>query len=68
MTPSVHTIYLFVYVDDIVITGSNDVQVEGVVTQLSKEFALQRLGNWSYFLGMQVKTIGEGLHKNQTQC
>lgn len=66
-SPTVYTIYLFVYVDDMVITGSDNAQVEGVIARLKQQFALRRLGDLSYFLGIQVKTLSDRLYLNQTQ-
>ena len=45
-------IYLFVYVDDIIITSNSSSQVSHLVTALSKAFELKDLGALSYSLGI----------------
>lgn len=44
-------IYIFVYVDDIIVTSSDPQLIKTLVQQLNKEFALKDLGRLSYFLG-----------------
>lgn len=61
---SVHVIVL-VYVDDIVITGSDDLFVARIITQLGESFALKDLGTLSYFLGIEVLACKEGLFLSQ---
>lgn len=51
-------IFLFVYVDDMVLTCSN---------QVSREFVVHVLDGLSFFLGIQVKHAKEGLHLSQQQ-
>lgn len=53
-------IYLLVYVDDIIITGSHNSEVQHVILCLNKEFALKDLGNLHYFLGIQVQNTHKG--------
>lgn len=48
--PIEHTIYLFVYVDEMVVTCLND-------KRLGVEFAVQQLGEFSYSLGIHVKSF-----------
>ncbi|KAH9693065.1 retrovirus-related pol polyprotein from transposon RE1 [Citrus sinensis] len=47
-------VIILVYVDDIIVTGSDNKGIEGVIGKLSEAFALKDLGNLSYFLGIQV--------------
>ena len=54
-------IYLFVYIDDIIITGNSSSQVSHLVTALSKAFELKDLGALSYFLGIQIVPSKFGL-------
>lgn len=44
-------IYLLVYVDDILITGNNPSDVNSLIQDLNREFALKDLGNLNFFLG-----------------
>ena len=47
-------VIILVYVDGIIVTGSDSKGIEGVIRKLSEAFALKDLGNLSYFLGIQV--------------
>ncbi|KAI4300129.1 hypothetical protein L6164_033541 [Bauhinia variegata] len=58
-------IYLLVYVDDIIITGSPQQQVLQVIQQLTTRFSLKDLGNLSYFLGVEVDPHPQGLFLSQ---
>ncbi|KAK9200192.1 hypothetical protein WN944_015388 [Citrus x changshan-huyou] len=49
-----HVLYLLVYVDDIIVTGSNDAFVSQFVDCLAQRFSLKDLGPLSYFLGVEV--------------
>jgi hypothetical protein len=50
--------YLLVYVDDILLTGSNSAMLHRL---LSSEFKLRDLGDVHYFLGIKVQSTGMGL-------
>ncbi|RVW13483.1 Retrovirus-related Pol polyprotein from transposon TNT 1-94 [Vitis vinifera] len=58
-------IILLIYVDDILITGSNPSRVHQIISQLSSHFALRDLGDISYFLGIEVTRLSHALHLNQ---
>ncbi|KAK8560971.1 hypothetical protein V6N13_026406 [Hibiscus sabdariffa] len=58
-------VYLLVYVDDIVITGNDDVEVQEVISSLNKEFSLKDLGELNYFLGIEVSYDDDGLVLSQ---
>ncbi|RVW86311.1 Retrovirus-related Pol polyprotein from transposon RE1 [Vitis vinifera] len=49
-----HVVYLLVYVDDIILTGSSDTLVSQFVDYLAQRFSLKDLGPLSYFLGVEV--------------
>ena len=53
------------YVDDILISGSNEQVVVHLITSLNREFALKDLGEVNYFLGIEVKHIAKGIHFSQ---
>ncbi|CAJ2668996.1 unnamed protein product [Trifolium pratense] len=53
-------VYLLVYVDDIIITGSSLTLVQHLVTKLDSVFSLKQLGNLDYFLGIEVKHLTDG--------
>ena len=58
---------VLIYVDDILITGSNNKLVEEVIGRLGSEFALKDLGDFNYFLGLEVTPSAAGLHLSQTK-
>ena len=63
-----HTIFVLVYVDDILVTGCNNERVQTIINQLNKSFTLKDLGEVNYFLGIQVRHTTEGLHLSKTKC
>jgi hypothetical protein len=48
------TVYLLLYVDDIIITGNSSTAVSNIISQLSTAFELKDLGPLRYFLGLQI--------------
>lgn len=46
--------YIGVYVDDIILAGKTEKQLQEVKRDLSKKFDIKDLGNLKYFLGMKV--------------
>ena len=58
---------MLVYVDDILITSTNASQVNQVVKDLNKTFALKTLGSLNYFLGFEVYQDFSGLYLTQTK-
>ena len=62
------TLFVFVYVDDIIITGSLSTTVTDLISTLSSFFALKDLGPLHHFLGIQVSTTQHGnMHLSQAQ-
>jgi hypothetical protein len=59
------TIFLLVYVDDIIVASSSQEVVSA--QDLRAEFALKDLGPLHYFLGIEVKTINDRLHLSQSK-
>ncbi|RVW56384.1 Retrovirus-related Pol polyprotein from transposon RE1 [Vitis vinifera] len=55
------------YVDDILVIGCNNEEVQTIINQLNKSFTLKDLGEVNYFLGIQVRHTTEGLHLSQTK-
>jgi hypothetical protein len=47
------TVYLFLYVDDIVLTASSSELLQRTISALQKEFAMKDLGPLHHFLGIQ---------------
>lgn len=55
------TVYILVYVDDLIITGDNINFMECFISDLHKTFALKDLGNLHYFLGVKIIRNHTGL-------
>jgi histone deacetylase 1/2 len=53
--------YLLVYVNDILLTGSNSLLLQHLIQLLSSEFKLRDLDIVHYFFGIEVMPIGLGL-------
>jgi hypothetical protein len=49
------TMYLLIYVDDIIIASSSAVATDILVKQLTSQFAVKDLGKLQYFLGIEVQ-------------
>ncbi|KAJ0688424.1 putative RNA-directed DNA polymerase [Helianthus annuus] len=62
--PSVFVV-LLVYVDDIIVTGNNNLEIDKVKTLLSNNFQIKDLGILKYFLGLEVVYDKSGLCLNQ---
>lgn len=62
---SQHIIYLLVYVDDIIVTGSNEDMVTRFISTLAARFSLKDLGMLSYFLGVEVLSQPSGIFLSQ---
>jgi hypothetical protein len=54
-------IFVLVYVDDIIVASSNHKAMEGLLQNLSQEFALKDLGDLHYFLGIEVHKVTDGI-------
>jgi hypothetical protein len=59
------TMYLLVYVDDIIMVSSSSQTVTTLLQDLRSNFALKDLGELHYFLGAQVKKMCDGLSLSQ---
>ncbi|XP_016191817.1 uncharacterized protein LOC107632663 [Arachis ipaensis] len=53
-------IYILVYVDDILVTGNSESEINSIMTQLHSTFSLKVLGEMNYFLGIEVKHSNNG--------
>ena len=45
---------LLIYVDDIIVTGSNNAEIEKLISSLGNTFALKDLGELNFFLGIKI--------------
>jgi histone deacetylase 1/2 len=55
------TIYMLIYVDDIIDTSSSDHAISVLLKDLNAHFAIKDLGELHFFLGIEVKKISNGL-------
>ena len=62
-----HLLLVLVYIDDSIITGSNSTKVQQVIQDMQKTFALKDLGELSYFLGIEVFKLQNGIHLSQAK-
>jgi hypothetical protein len=60
-------IYLLLYVDDIILTGSVPAAIQELIRGLAQAFELKDLGPLKYFLGLQVEYTNSGLLVHQTK-
>jgi hypothetical protein len=60
-------IFMLVYVDDIIITGTDAKLIQSIIAQLQQEFPLKDLGLLHFFLGIQVSHTDQGLHLCQAK-
>ena len=61
----VHTTYLLLYVDDIILTASTVALLQRLTARLRDEFALKDLGPLHYFLGIEVVRRPDGFFLHQ---
>jgi hypothetical protein len=55
-------IYMLVYVDDILLTGTHPSVISAIIMKLQSEFPLKDLDPLHYFLGIQVTRTATGIH------
>uniref|UniRef100_A0A2N9GL63 Reverse transcriptase Ty1/copia-type domain-containing protein n=1 Tax=Fagus sylvatica TaxID=28930 RepID=A0A2N9GL63_FAGSY len=51
---STYTMFILIYVDDIIITSSNSSAIDKLLSSLQTDFAVKDLGSLHYFLGIEV--------------
>jgi hypothetical protein len=61
------TVYLLLYVDDMVLTGNNPNLIKTLITRLSKEFVMKDLGSLHCFLVVEVQHDSHDLFLSQTK-
>jgi len=61
LSVGVDIFYLLVYIDDILLTGSNSTMLHRLIQLLSSEFKLRDLSNVYYFLSIEVQSIAMSL-------
>jgi Reverse transcriptase (RNA-dependent DNA polymerase) len=58
---------LIIYVDDMIITGNDKVEIERLEGKLNQEFEMKNLGGLKYFLGIEVSRNKTGITLSQRQ-
>jgi hypothetical protein len=61
------TMFLWVYVDDIIIANSSSSAVDSLLAKLRFDFPLKDLGTLSYFMGIEVTKMGTGICLTQNK-
>eukprot|EP00253_Pinus_taeda_P026492 PITA_26492 len=61
-------IILVLYVDDLILTGSDPNLINHVKSNLKKKFEMRDLGHLHYFLGLQVLQSKEGISLSQSNA
>ena len=56
---------LLIYADDILITGNDPVRIVAIKKFLHSQFHLKDLGDWKYFLGIEVSSSENGIFISQ---
>lgn len=60
-------LYLLVYVDDIILIGNQLSLIHTIISKLNAEFAIKDLGELTYFLGLEVSYMENGLFLTQAK-
>ncbi|XP_019091190.1 PREDICTED: uncharacterized protein LOC109128754 [Camelina sativa] len=60
-----HLIYVLVYVDDIIVTGTHSRTIDAVLTAFSDRFSIKDPVDLHYFLGIEVSRSKRGMHLMQ---
>lgn len=56
---------MIIYVDDIIVTGDDEVEICKLQKQLATEFEMKNLGGLKYFLGIEVARSKQGIFLSQ---
>lgn len=59
--------FVLIYVDDTIVTGTDSQAISELIPSLQKEFALKDLGPLSYFLGIHATREANGLYLHQSK-
>lgn len=60
--------YIFIYVDDILLTRPNATYVYSLIQDLNFKFSLKDLGELNFFLGIEAYENQKGLLLTQIKC
>lgn len=56
---------VLVYVDDVLVTGSDDLEIQSLKTYLNDLFTIKDLGFANYFLGIELACNAQGIFLSQ---
>nr|GEV82686.1 ribonuclease H-like domain-containing protein [Tanacetum cinerariifolium] len=62
-----NTVYLLLYVDDIILTASSTSLMQRIISSLHEKFAMTDLGPLNYFLGISAMRTTAGIFMSQTK-
>ncbi|KAL0419082.1 UNVERIFIED_CONTAM: Retrovirus-related Pol polyprotein from transposon RE2 [Sesamum radiatum] len=62
------SIFVLVYVDDILITGSSLSTIQNIKTYLHELFTIKDLGDARYSFGLEIARDSSGTYLAQTKC
>jgi hypothetical protein len=62
---SASTIFILIYVDDILVTSPSTTLIDGFISKLQCDFPIKDLGSINYFLGVEVLPDPHGLFLSQ---
>ncbi len=57
--------YVLIYVDDIILTGSHSAAIDDLLLSLKRDFAVKDLGSLNFFLGIEVLPNASGVLLSQ---
>ena len=60
-------IFVLIYVDDIIVTGTHPSFILKLISYLKRDFAMKDLGPLHYFLGIKVSRDDQGVHLSQAK-
>ncbi|WP_286497683.1 reverse transcriptase domain-containing protein, partial [Escherichia coli] len=60
-------VIICIYVDDLIVGGDHESEIEHVKTLLKEEFDMKDLGELRYFLGIEIVRTEEGIWLSQRQ-
>jgi hypothetical protein len=62
---STDKLIVLVYIDDLIITGSNETSIAKLKVDLQRQFSIKDLGKLKYFLGIEMAPSSKGVFLNQ---
>lgn len=60
-----NSLYVSIYVDDLIYTGDDDAMMEDFRKSMEEEFDMTNLGKMRFFLGIEVLQTSHGIHISQ---